>query len=172
MRNELSKQAADWREGRRLRAWELHEAGWSQAAIAEALGVTEGAVSQWMRRAREGGGPEALRKRTAPGAASRLSEAQRARIIAWLREGPEAHGFRGDLWTRKRVAALIARKLGIRYHPGHVSKLLAQWRWSPQLPERRARQRDEDAIREWLTARWPAIKKEGAGGRAHAAVRR
>ena len=69
MRNELSKQAADWREGRRLRAWELHEAGWSQAAIAEALGVTEGAVSQWMRRAREGGGPEALRKRTGVGVA-------------------------------------------------------------------------------------------------------
>jgi transposase len=172
MGNEFSKQAGDWREGRRLRGWELHEAGWSQAAIAEALGVTEGAVSQWMRRAREGGGPEALRTRTAPGAASRLSETQRARILDWLRAGPEAHGFRGELWTRKRVAAVIERKLGIRYHPGHVSKLLAQWAWSPQLPERRARQRDEGAIQEWLTARWPAIKNDGARGRAHAAVRR
>ena len=28
----------DWREGRRLRAWELHEAGWSGTRIAEALG--------------------------------------------------------------------------------------------------------------------------------------
>lgn len=166
-----SSEAVDWREGRRLRAWELHEAGWSQAAIAEALGVTEGAVSQWMRRAREGGGPEALRKRTAPGAAPRLSEAQQARVLTWLREGAEAHGFRGELWTRKRVAALIARKLGVRYHPGHVSKLLAQWGWSPQLPERRARQRDEDAIRQWLTERWPAIKKDGPARRAHAAVR-
>ena len=50
MDNQLSKQAADWREGRRLRAWELKEQGWNQQEIANALGVTKGAVSQWMRR--------------------------------------------------------------------------------------------------------------------------
>jgi hypothetical protein len=58
---------ADWLEGRRLRAWELHEAGWTGQKIAAALGVTPGAVSQWLRRAREGGGREALRKRPVPG---------------------------------------------------------------------------------------------------------
>ena len=161
LRSAVSAQAADWREGRRRRAWELHEQGWSQRAIAEALGVTEGAVSQWMRRAREGGGPAALRKRVAPGASCRLSSAQQAQVLDWLREGAEAHGFRGELWTRRRVAVLIERQLGIRYHPGHVSKLLQQWGWSPQLPERRARQRDEPAIRQWRTERWPAIKKDG-----------
>ena len=167
----LSHDAADWREGRRLRAWELHAAGWSQAAIAEALGVTPGAVSQRMRRAREEGGGEALRKRTAPGAACRLSEEQQAQILDWLREGAEAHGFRGALWTRTRVATLVARKLGIRYHPGHVSKLLKDWGWSPQVPERRARQRDEDAIARWRTERWPAINKGSRAGAAHAALR-
>lgn len=130
--NVLSSQATDWREGRRLRGWELHEAGWSQAEIADALGVTSGAVSQWMTRAREGGGPEALRRRIAPGPECRLSEGQQAQILGWLAEGPEAHGFRGDLWTRRRVAVLIERKLGIRYHPGHVSKLLQSWHWSSQ----------------------------------------
>lgn len=168
----LSAQATDWREGRRLRAWELHEAGWKQCAIAAALGVTEGAVSQWMRRAREGGSPAALRKRTAPGASCRLSETQQGEILGWLREGAEAHGFRGELWTRRRVAALIERKLGIRYHPGHVSRLLASWGWSPQKPERRARQRDEDAIERWRTERWPALKKPGPGGGAHDPLRR
>jgi transposase len=167
-----SADAVDWREGRRLRAWELHEAGWSQAAIAEALGVTPGAVSQWMRRARDGGGPEALRRHPAPGAACRLSEAEQAQVQAWLREGPEAHGYRGELWTRRRVAQLIARKLGVRYHPGHVSKLLQQWAMSPQKPERRAQQRDEAAIERWRRERWPAIKKDGPRGEAHAAVRR
>ena len=172
MSTAVSQRAADWREGRRLRAWELHEQGWRQCEIAAALGVTEGAVSQWMRRAREGGGPEALRKRTAPGPSCRLSEAQQARVLDWLRQGAEAHGFRGELWTRRRVATLIERKLGIRYHPAHVSRLLQQWGWSPQVPERRARQRDEAAIERWRTERWPAIKKEGPAGRAHAAVRR
>lgn len=167
----LSATARDWREGRRLRAWELHEEGWSQQAIADALGATPGAVSQWMRRAREGGGPEALRKRKAPGGQSRLTEAQQRQVLEWLKQGAKAHGFRGELWTRKRVAVLIERKLGIRYHPGHVSKLLAAWGWSPQKPEKRASQRDEAAIEQWRTEQWPAIKKEGPGGRAHAALR-
>ncbi len=167
-----SSQATEWREGRRLRAWELREAGWSQAAIADALGVTPGAVSKWMRRAREGGGGRALRRRTAPGASPRLTATQQAQVLAWLGEGAEAHGFRGALWTRTRVATLIARKLGVRYHPGHVSRLLQQWGWSPQKPERRARQRDEGAIEQWRTERWPAIKKEGRAGGAHAPLRR
>lgn len=172
MSNGRSKPAVEWREGRRLRAWELHEQGWQQAEIAAALGVTPGAVSQWMRRAREGGGPDALHTRPAPGPPCRLSADQQAQVVAWLREGAEAHGFRGALWTRTRVAVLIERQLGIRYHPGHVSKLLASWGWSPQLPEQRARQRDETAIRQWRTERWPAIKKSGADRTAHAALRR
>lgn len=172
MRLSLSATARDWREGRRLRAWELLQQGWSQRAIAAALGVTSGAVCQWIRRAREGGGPEALRKRKAPGGQPRLSAEQPAQILAWLKEGAEAHGFRGELWTRKRVAVLMERKLGIRYHPGHVSKLLQSWGWSPQKPEKRARQRDEEAIERWVQEDWPAIKKESSGGRAYAALHR
>jgi transposase len=171
MRTTLSATATDWREGRRLRAWELHEQGWSQSQIAAALGVPSGAVCQWMRRAREGGGPEALRKRKAPGGQPRLSASQQAQILEWLREGAEAHGFRGDLWTKTRVAVLIERQLEVRYHPGHISKLLQAWGWSAQKPERRARQRDEAAIEQWVQERWPAIKKAGAGGGADAAVR-
>jgi transposase len=111
MRTTRSATATDWREGRRLRAWELHEQSWSQSQTAVALGVTSGAVSQWMRRAREGGGPEALRKRKARGGQPRLSAEQQVQILVWLKEGAEAHGFRGELWTRTRVALLIERKL-------------------------------------------------------------
>jgi transposase len=171
IRTTLSAKATDWREGRRLRAWELHEQGWSQSQIAAALGVTSGAVCQWMRRVREGGGPEALRKRKAPGGQPRLSAEQQAQVLEWLREGAEAYGFRGDLWTKTRVAVLIERKLGIRYHPGHVSKLLQAWGWSSQKPERRARQRDEAAIEQWVKERWPAIKKAGPLRRLSAFLR-
>jgi transposase len=65
MEKTLSSQATDWREGRRLRAWELKQQGRNQREIARALGGTEGAVSQWMKRGRQGG-VEALRKRTSP----------------------------------------------------------------------------------------------------------
>ena len=57
----------DWREARRLRAWDLHQQGWKQGRIAEALGVTQGAVSQWLARARDGG-MQALYSRSPPGA--------------------------------------------------------------------------------------------------------
>ncbi len=73
MEKMLSSQASNWREGRRLRAFELKEQGWKQKEIAEALGVTEGAVSQWMKRAREQG-VEGLRHKPPPGATPRLSE--------------------------------------------------------------------------------------------------
>ena len=80
MDNSLSKEATDWREGRRLRAFELKQQGWSQQRIAEALGVSKGALSQWMKRVRDGGGAEALKRRPAPGARPRLSEQQRAKV--------------------------------------------------------------------------------------------
>jgi transposase len=87
MEKTLSSQASDWREGRRLRAWELKQQGWTQREIARALGVTEGAVSQWMKRARKNG-VEGLRKRTSLGAASRLSEQSSGRNSkrCWPRE--------------------------------------------------------------------------------------
>jgi transposase len=147
-----------WKEARRLQAWHLKQQGWSQRQIAAAMGVSEGAVSQWMKRARAAG-PEALRRRPPPGAPRRLSPAQLARLPALLHQGPTAYGFRGDLWTRSRVAAIIRLEFGVCYHPRHVGRLLALIRWSPQKPTRRARQRDEAAIAQWRDETWPALKK-------------
>jgi transposase len=117
MDNSLSKEATDWREGRRFRAFELKQEGWSQQRIAEALGVSKGAVSQWMKRAREGGGVEALKRQPAPGARPRLSEDERHKVPELLARGAEAHGFRGEVWTCERVAIVIRKEFGISYHP-------------------------------------------------------
>jgi transposase len=148
----------NWKEARRLQAWRLKQRGWSQRQIAEALGVSEGAVSQWMRRVREAG-PDALRHRPPPGASRRLSTEQLARLPELLRQGPTAYGFRGELWTRSRIAAVIRLEFGVIYHPGHVSRVCKVMRWSPQKPARRARQRDEVAIARWRGETWPALKR-------------
>jgi transposase len=148
----------NWKEARRLQAWQLLQKGWRQRHIAEALGVSVGAVSQWLKRARAGG-PQALCHRPPPGAPRRLATEQLARLPDLLHRGPEAYGFRGQVWTRQRVAEVIRLAFGIRYHPTHVGRLLKALRWSPQKPMRRARQRDEAAIARWRTQTWPAIKK-------------
>jgi transposase len=158
MGNSLSKKATDWREGRRLRAFELKQQGWTQQRIAAALGVSKGAVSQWMKRARQGGA-EALKRKPAPGAPPRLSEQQRAKLPELLARGAEAYGFRGEVWTCERVAKVIRREFGVVYHPAHVSRLLKALRQSLQKPARRANQRDEEAIENWKEKRWPALKK-------------
>lgn len=147
----------DWREGRRLRAWELHEAGWPGARIAEALGVTSGAVSQWLRRGREGG-RGALRTKPRLGKQPRLTQAQRAQLPALLGKGAEAHGFVGDVWTTRRVAAVIKRAFEVSYHPAHVSRLLRQIGWTLQKPIRRASQRDEAKVTAWREQDWPALQ--------------
>jgi len=158
MEKTLSSQATDWREGRRLRALELKEQGWKQTHIADALGVTEGAVSQWMKRAREQG-VEGLRHKPPPGATPRLSEEARAKLPELLARGAEAHGFRGEVWTCERVATMIRKEFGVSYHPAHVSRLLKALRHSLQKPQRRAEQRDEEAIDDWKEKKWPSLKK-------------
>ncbi len=115
-----SSQAADWREGRRIRAWERKQEGWKQRDIAQALGVSAGAVSQWLKRGREGG-VERLRRRPPPGAPPRLKKDQRARLPELLARGAPAYGFRGDVWTCARVTKVIYREFGVRYHPARKS---------------------------------------------------
>ena len=148
----------DWREGRRRRAWELKEQGWTQQDIAAALGVTPGAVSQWLKQAREQG-VEALRRHPAPGRQPRLTPEQIAQLPALLAPGPDTYGFRGQVWTCRRVAEVIRRTFGVAYHPAHVSRLLHAVGLSVQRPIERATRRDETAIRAWWQERWPALKK-------------
>lgn len=158
--------AKNWREGRRLRAYELSQQGWRQTAIAEALGVTKGAVSQWLKRAREEG-PQALRARKASGRPPALPAQQRARLPALLAVGAEAYGFGGQVWTRGRVRTVIGRTFGVWYHQSHVGRILKAIGWTQQKPLERASQRDEEAIERWVKEDWPRIKKKPTtrGGR-------
>ena len=103
------------------------------------------------------GSPPAL---PIPGCAT-PADRRTARPPALLQPGAEAYGFRGQVWTRARVAVVIRLAFGVSYHPVHVGRLLKAIRWSPQKPVRRARQRDEAAIAHWRQETWPALK----GGR-------
>lgn len=158
METTLAQQSKDWRERRRLRAWELHLQGWKQKDIADKLDATPGAVSQWIKRGRQEG-VHALKKRKACGPPRRLSWVQRAQLPRLLARGAPSFGFSGEVWTRARVAAVIEREFGVKYHPDYVGSLLRSCGWSYPKPVCRATQRDEAALQKWAQERLPALKK-------------
>ena len=161
MKEKLPKQPKDWREGRRFRAWELRKQGWTQQRIAEALGVTQGAVSQWLKKGKEWG-VEALRHKKPSGAPPRLTPSQKSELPELLSKGAESYGFRGEIWTCERVSAVIRRYYGVSYHPSHVSRIIRSLKWSLQKPKRIAKQRKENEIQEWREERWPEVRKKGS----------
>jgi transposase len=148
----------DWREWRRLRALNLKQRGWRQRDIASALGASEVSISRWLARARQGG-PDALRARAALGPAPKLSVRQKRLIPEFLWHGAEAYGFRGEVWTCARIALVIEEEFGVRYHKDHVGRLLKELHWTPQVPIRRAIQRDEQGIRRWRDEVWPELQQ-------------
>ena len=149
----------DWREWRRLRAWDLAQQGWGVRQIATALAASPTAVSRWLSLARRDGF-EALCARPHPGTHSRLTVEQKRLIADFLWHGPEAYGFRGEVWTCRRVAKVLDEEFGVAYHPGHVSRILKDLGWTPQLPITRAIQRDETAIRRWADRAWPRLNHQ------------
>lgn len=159
---ERDREPADWREARRLQAWKLKQKGWKQTAIAEALGVTGGAVSQWVQKANENG-IEALYSQKHPGPKPALSQDELDHLPELLSNGAEHFGFRGKLWTRARVAKVIEEHFGVSHSKQHVGRLLAQIGWTPQKPNQRAAQRDEAAIARWRDETWQELKTSRGG---------
>lgn len=137
---------------------DLKRRGWYQRDIAEAFDVSEEAVSRWLARARDNG-PEALRARPTPGRSPRLTPDQVSSIPELLWHGPEAYGFHGRVWTCARVAKVIEWEFGVRYHKDHVGRLLKRLHWTPQQPNKRAIQRDNEAIQRWRDEIWPELRR-------------
>jgi transposase len=146
----------DCREWRRMQAWRLKQRGWKQRDIAVALGASEAAVSQWVAAARAGG-PDALLARPIPGRPGKLAPAQSRLIPDFLWHGPEAYGFRGEVWTCARVAQVLKEEFGVSYSKSQVSRILKGLGWTPQVPITRAIQRDEAAIERWRAEAWPEL---------------
>src|SRR5262249_56111821 len=90
----------------------------------------------------------------------RLSAEQRRLLPDFLWHGPEAYGFRGEVWTCSRVAQVVEEEFGVSYSKSQVSRILKELRWTPQVPITRAMQRDEEAIERWRVAVWPGLREQ------------
>ncbi len=149
----------EMKEWRRKQALELRKEGWTYREISEALGVTKVAISHWMKRV-ESEGMAGLEARPHTGSPAKLSEEQQWRLPEYLSHGAEAYGFRGEVWTSRRVAEVIEVEFGVRYHPATVTRLLKKLKWTPQQPIQCASQRDEGEIEHWRKKTWPKLKKK------------
>ena len=148
----------DQLEERRLYAQHLLVAGEvSPKQIAETVGVSESTVRTWKQRLRERGSLQATR---AVGPAPRLSPEQRTRLGELLRAGPLAAGCPDARWTTSRVREVIGVRFEVWYHADHVRKLLHQLGFSPQKPEPRALERDEQAVQTWVEQTLPRLEKK------------
>ncbi|MFA4987702.1 MAG: IS630 family transposase [Candidatus Brocadiia bacterium] len=145
-------------ERRRRRAAALFAHGLRVSEVARQLGVSASTASVW-RKAYLQHGVAGLAPKPVPGRPKKLALKHRKRLWEILLAGALAYGFPNDLWTLKRIAAVIQREFGVRYHPGHLWKILRGAGWSCQVPERRAIQRNEEAIVHWKRYTWPHIKK-------------
>lgn len=151
-------------EQRRRQAARLFARGKTQASIARQLKASRQSVSRWHRQW-ESSGKEGLRAAGRAGRKPRLNASQLRKVDTALRQGARQHGFSADLWTLPRVATVIERVTGEKFHAGHVWKMLGSLDWSSQKPARQARERDEKKVQYWVDVRWPTLKKTLQGGK-------
>ncbi len=149
-------------EARRHRALKLLDEGRSLHEVGRLVGCAPISVMRW-RDAREEGGVLALRVRVSPGRPPKLGVRQRQRLVKLLLQGAMTHGYRTEIWTTARVAEVIRKSFGVRFHRDHVGRLLHALGFTHQKPERRALERNEEAIERWKKEEWRRIKKKPHG---------
>lgn len=128
------------------------------AAISRQLNVSRQSVSRWYERWKRAGSA-GLKGAGRAGRKPRMDKKLLKQMDVALRNGARAHGFSTDLWTLPRVAIVIERVTGVHYHPGHVWKVLGAMDWTLQRPAKQARERKPEAVKYWVTQRWPEVKK-------------
>jgi transposase len=153
--------AADWTVRRRI-AVELLQDGKTLTEVTHLLHVSLSSVKRW-KKAFQQGGLAALAPKRHSGPRSKLSRSQKQRLRQILLDGPIAAGFPTDLWTCRRVAEVVRREFDVSYNADHLGRVLHLLGFSPQKPQRRARERDERAIHRWRKHDWPRIKKRDGG---------
>jgi transposase len=152
-------------ERRRRRAVELLDGGESPSTIAGILGVHETSVHRWRRLARNGPG---LHAKPHPGPKPRLAPEQWAQLEQQLLRGAKHHGWHNNLWTAARVATLIERHFGVRYHPEHVRTVLKErLHWSSQKPQLRAKEQNDKEVERWVDDEFPRIVRDAYRRQAH-----
>ena len=152
-------------EALRLRALRGCELGFSEADVADLLGVSRETVSRWWT-AYAAGGLEAIpgdRTGRPVGSGRALSDEQARRIQDQIDEhGPRELGIAAAVWSREAVRDLIREECGIALPVRTVGAYLKRWGYTAEVPRRRAKDQDPDEVDRWLNETYPAIEERAA----------
>jgi transposase len=150
--------SAEVLENRRRRALKLLDKGHSINEVGRMLECAPSSVMRW-RNVRRKKGEKGLKVKFSPGRPLKLNKIERRKLVKVLLRGAIAYGYSTELWTTARIAEVIACEFGVEYHRDHIGRLMHTLGWSHQKPERRASERNEEAIERWKKEEWPRIKK-------------
>lgn len=146
-------------EALRIRAVKQIEAGAHPADVARALGMARGTVFGWVAKYRDGG-LEALRAKPVPGRPTKLTGEQIRRIYTLVvGADPRQMSFDFALWTREMIRELIRREFGVTLSVVSVGRLLKKLGLSAQRPLYRAYQQNPEAVEEFTTRTYPALRQ-------------
>ena len=141
---------------RRLAVQRVHE-GNTPVQVAYFLGVHPSSVRTWWK-AYQQQGDAGLAAKPHPGRQPKLTPAREVQVVSWLRKNPKSFGFATELWTAPRIAEVIKRKWDVDFHPRYLNAWLTERDITPQKPQKKPKERDDDAIARWQTYQWPRIQ--------------
>jgi transposase len=152
-------------EALRLRALRGCELGFSEADVADLLGVSRETVSRWWTAYAAGGLGAVPGDRTGRpvGSGRALSDEQARRIQDQIDDhSPEELGIAAAVWSRKAVRDLIRQECGIDMPVRTVGEYLKRWGYTAKAPRRHAKDQDPDEVDRWLEWTYPAIEARAA----------
>jgi transposase len=140
-------------EHRRFLAVQRIGEGYSAQEVADFLGVDPSSVHRWVAAVGRHGAA-GLTAGSVSGRPPKLTTTQEKIVRRWLADNPTDHGFATELWTASRLEWLIEQEFGIHFHPHYLTTWLRQRGYTPQLPRRVPRERNQPEIARWLAEDW------------------
>ena len=152
-------------EALRLRAVHGCELGFTEADVADLLGIARETVSRWWS-AYVQQGPDALpgdRTGRPVGTGRTRSDGQAQRLQDLIdHNSPEKLGIPSPLWSRRAVQDLIRNEYGIRLPVRTVGEYLKRWGYTAQKPRRHARDQDPNEVDRWLNETYPKLVRKAS----------
>jgi transposase len=149
-------------EALRWRAVRGCELGFTEADVAEMLGVARETVSRWFSAYQADGVDGLPGERTGrPVGVGRALTDEQAAHIQRLIDGhsPKDLGIAAPLWSRPAVRELIHKECAIWMPVRTVGEYLKRWGYTAKRPSRHADDQDPKEVKEWIEDEFPIIEK-------------